>query len=133
VLGFDDEVEAREPAIRRLVRQHHEFARACGRAGVDHMRDEALGCSHPGASRPHDLGAFGDGLGAIGHGGDALRAAGLEHFRNPRHARGDQRRIVDPAVGPGGVMMQISFTPATFAGIVCISTEDGKAPLPRGM
>ena len=34
--------------------------------------------------------------------------------------------------GPGGVMMTISGTPATKAGMVDISATLGKAPLPRG-
>ena len=96
---LDDEVQTRKPSIGGVVRQHDQLAGAGRRAGIEHMRQQPLGGPHPRAAGSDHLGAFRHRLGAIGHGGNGLRAAGLEDFRDARHPRRDERRIIELAIG----------------------------------
>ena len=101
MLGFDDEVERREAAVRRVIRQHDQFAGARRRADVDQVRAQALGRTHPGAAGADDLCAFRDCLRAIGNGRDALGTAGLEDLRDAGHASRDEGCIIEASVRTG--------------------------------
>ena len=97
------------------------------------MRDKAFRCGDPWASRSNDLGHLRNGLRAIGHGGNALRAAGLEHLGHTRHARRHQGRVIDFSVGARRRNDDDLLHARHLGRDRGHQATEGNAPLPRGM
>ncbi len=99
-----------------------------GRAG-DHVdpdlaEDPPLGRGDIGVARTDDLVDRRDRRRAVGERRDRLRAADPVDLVDPDHLGGGENQRVQHAAGVGTVMTSRS-TPATFAGMAFISTEEG--------
>ena len=99
MLGLDQQVETCESPVDSFVGEHDHFAGSSGRTGVDDMRNKPFRSGNPGTSRTNDLGHLWNGLRAICHGGDALRATRLEHLGDTRHPCRHQSCVIDLSVG----------------------------------
>ena len=113
---------AHAAAVGGVVGDDEHLARAGGEVDRDVARDEQLCLGHPGVPRADDPVDRGDRLGAVGEGGDRLRAA-------------DRVELVDaefPATASvasegRGVATAIRRTPATLAGTAVITRDESRA------
>ena len=91
-----------------------------------------LAATTHGLPGPTIFATFAHRLGAVGGGGDRLRAADLVDASDADERRRDQHAASTVPSGAGGVKIAISGTPATTAGTAVIIVTDGNEPLPRG-
>jgi hypothetical protein len=120
----------RSAAIERRVRGVVGDDRDLGRAGLGVGADGAE--QQPLGRRDVDVARAGDDIRgravrrAVGEHGDRLGAAGRVHLGDAeQRARGQHGRMRQAAVPGGGEATAISPTPATWAGMTFITTEDG--------
>ncbi len=104
VFGLREQIGGDEIAAGGVIRNHHDLGHAGGQVGGRArgvLRDQHFGGGHEGIARPENFVALGYGRRAVGHGGDGLSAARLEHLIDAGLARGDQHRRIGGAVARG--------------------------------
>ena len=103
MFGLREQIGGDEVGARAVVGDHHHFAypgrkirRGTGRV----LRHQHLGGRHERIAGSEQLVALWNGGGAVGHGGNGLRAADLEDLVHPCLARSHQHRRVRASVAP---------------------------------
>ena len=136
VLRLREQVRGHEVGIGRFIGDHADFGRPgrqidCRAVGIG--RDQLLGGGHPAIAGAKDLGDFRDRLRAVGHRGDRLRAADLEHASRRRTAA--PRRDTPASARPSaraGVHSTRCGQPASVAGTASMIAVEGSGALPAG-
>ena len=108
-----------------VVGDGHGFSRALDGVDADRAKDHPLGGLYEYVAGSEYLVDGGDGLGAVGEGGDCLCSPDGKH---PIHTS-DSGSCEDDGsyrtIGAGGVTRMTSRTPATRAGMAVIKTVEG--------
>ena len=113
-----------QSGIVAAIGDHQDFRRAGDGVDADLAEDFALGGGDIGIAGADNLVHRGDGLGAIGQGGDGLGPADAVDFGDAgAAAAASTSGLILPPLA--GVTITMRFTPATWAGMAFISTEDG--------
>ena len=126
VLGLAQQVGGHPGGVAAAVGQHQDLAGACDHVDAHLAEDLPLGGGDIDVAGADDLVHRRDALGAVGQRGHGLCAAGLEDLGHACGGRGgqDDAGSTLPSL-PGGVVMTISDTPATLAGMTSIRTVEG--------
>ena len=102
VLCLREKVRRDEPGVGRLVRDHKDLAGACDRVDAGHAKTRFFGKGYENVAGARDLVHLGNGLRAIGHSCDRLRAADLVDLCRARNVRSCNRAGRCLAVCTGG-------------------------------
>ena len=95
MLGLGEQIGGREVGPRRVVGDHHHFARPGDRIDVDLAVDLFLGQRHEQIARADDLVDLAESPDAVGQGGDGLSAAEAIDLADAQFvARGQHIRVV---------------------------------------
>ena len=119
VLGLGAEVEREQSRVGASRRRRRQLARPGDAVDADLAGDEPLGLGHPAVAGPGDHVDRRNGLGAVGEGGDRLRAADRVDLADAGDRAGCERPPCSAGAvpRPGGVATASRPTPATRAGI----------------
>ena len=95
VFGLGEQVQRDPVGVVVGIGDHQNLGRACDHVDAHAAKDASLGGGHIGVAGPCDLVHRCDGLGAIGHGRDSLRAPDAIDRVHTRKLRGQQNQWID--------------------------------------
>ena len=136
VLGLGQKVGGDEFGVRAVIGDHQHFGRTRrqveGRA-VRIGSHQLLGGRDPGIAGAEYLADFGYAAAAIGHGGDGLGAADLEHLLDAAQLCGHQHgRVGAVRCAAAACTARAVAQPAMRAGTASMMTVEGSGARPAG-